>query len=417
MQSERRGKVKLADRSLVRRHGPDHSLIMPLAALLGLGLVVLFSISVPYVEQVNAGGSGLDQQHFIERQILFLLLGIGAFVAASMMPLQALRRLAWPLVLTGLGLCALLYLMGLVGAPLAICHNGACRWINAGFINFQPAELLKMAVMIFAAGYLAQAVRDKTLNDFKGKLVPLLGVVGAALFFIVLLQKDMGTGITLLGIILMMFFAAGVSWRNLGIMGGGLAALGVLAIVIAPHRIARVITFFDPSAASEAANHHIEMASIAIGSGGVMGKGLGESIQAFGYLPEALNDSVFAVLGETFGLVGLTVIIFTFVILLQKLLMTAEHTPEVFYRMIVMGVFGWIATHVVVNISAMIGLIPLTGVTLPFLSYGGTSLIVSMAALGFAYQASRYTSHQTIKETTDEGPSGRRRFGWSRHAN
>lgn len=417
MQPERRGKVKLADRSLVRRHSPDHSLIMPLAALLGLGLIVLFSISVPYVEQVNAGGSGLDQQHFIERQILFLGLGIGAFVAASLLPLRVFRRWSWPVLVIAFSLCVLLYVMGLVGAPLAICHNGACRWINAGFINFQPAELLKVSLMIYAAGYLAQAVKEKKLGDFRGSVVPLLAVLGGALFCIVVLQKDMGTGLTLLGVILMMLYAAGISLKNMGIVLGGLAALGVIAIIIAPHRIARVVTFFDPSASSEAANHHIEMASIAIGSGGVMGKGLGESIQAFGYLPEALNDSVFAVLGETFGLVGLTVIIFTFIILLQKLLSTAEHTPDVFYRMIVMGVFGWIATHVVVNISAMIGLIPITGVTLPFLSYGGTSLIVSMAALGLAYQASRYTSHQTIKETTDESPAGRRRFGWSRHAN
>lgn len=414
--AERRGKVLLADRSLVRRHGPDYGLIMPLAALLGLGLIVLFAISVPYVEQVNAGGSGLDQQHFIERQILFLALGIGAFVACSIVPLTLLRRWAWPLLIIGFGLCALLFVMGLVGAPLAICHNGACRWINAGFINFQPAELLKIALMVYAAGYLAQAARDKSLSDFRRGILPLLTAMGAALFFIVLLQKDMGTGITLLGIILMMLYAVGVSVRNLGLIAGGLAALGIIAIIIAPHRIARVMTFFNPSSASQAANHHIEMASIAIGSGGVMGKGLGESIQAFGYLPEALNDSVFAVLGETFGFVGLTVIIFIFVILLQRLLAIAERTPDVFYRMIVMGAFGWIASHVVINISAMIGLIPLTGVTLPFLSYGGTSLIVSMAALGLAYQASRYTSHQTVKEESDESAAGRRRFGRSRYA-
>ncbi|PLS80796.1 hypothetical protein CYG49_04185, partial [Candidatus Saccharibacteria bacterium] len=209
--------------------------------------------------------------------------------------------------------------------------------------------------------------------------------------------------------------------RYLAAGAAGLLGVGVLLIITSPHRIERVVTFFNPSAAGEAERYHIHQAAIALGSGGFSGRGLGQSIQAFGYLPEAVNDSIFAIFGESFGFVGLVVVLCIFFALLLRLLKIIDHIHDCTQRLLVAGVFGWVATHAIVNIGAMTGVFPLTGVTLPFLSFGGTSLLFIMTALGIAFHISRYTSHQLVTQTTKAGGSyansrSRRGLGRTRHA-
>jgi cell division protein FtsW len=245
-------------------------------------------------------------------------------------------------------------------------------------------------------------------------------LIGASMLFVIVFQKDMGTGITLLGALTVMLFAAGLSRRWLFMAGGALLAAGIMLIITSPHRIERVLTFFQSSSSTaDAESYHINQALIALGSGGIFGKGLGNGVQAFGYLPEAVNDSIFAILGETFGFVGLMVILALFGALLYRILHTFTQTVDVTNRLIVAGVFGLIATHIVVNVGAMTGVFPLTGVTLPFLSFGGTSLMFTMLALGLVFNISRFTTHQIV--TTTEGAAHettlrRRGVGRSRDA-
>lgn len=402
----------------IRRHRPDYQIVLFMGMLVLIGLVVLFSISPARVELINLGGSDLDQAHFMQKQVLYLLIGLSAFVAAAVLPLDLWRRFAGKLLLVGFGACLLLAMLGLfMDGGIVLKAGGATRWFNLGPGTFQPAELLKFALLLFVAGFVARRVVQGKLNDVKETLMPLAVIAGLASLFVIVFQKDMGTGITMLGVVAAIVFVAGLRQRLLLLSVAALVGMGLLLIVVSPHRIDRVTTFFNPAAASDASSYHIEMANIAIGSGGLLGKGLGESIQAFGYLPEAVNDSIFAILGETFGFVGLVVILAIFVALLRRVVVVMDRVDDPWMRLVVAGAFGWLATHVTVNVGAMIGVFPLTGVTLPFLSFGGTSLLFTMLVLGLVFNISRYTSHQrTIKGDDSESAYRRRGVGRTRYA-
>jgi cell division protein FtsW len=229
----------------------------------------------------------------------------------------------------------------------------------------------------------------------------------------------MGTGITLVAMLAAMIIVAGLN-RRMGLaIAGILLALGVLLIVIAPHRIDRVTTFFsgDHTTSGQSTDYHIEHAKMAIGTGGLFGVGIGNSVEATGYLPEAINDSIFAIMGEIFGFVGLVAILGLFTALLLRLLKVADALVDVRMKILVAGVFGWFGSHVILNVGAMIGIIPLTGITLPLLSFGGTSMVFVAAALGLAFQLSRYTVFGSKLRSNEYEDSQRRRgVGRSRHA-
>lgn len=389
---ERAGAVHV----LMRRHRPDYQLVLFIGILLLIGLVTLFSISQARVAAINANGGNLDQFYFMIRQVAYLAVGVVAFGTAAAVPFSFWRSITGKLMIFALALSVFLWVSALLGLPWALTAGGATRWYNLGFISFQPAEVLKFGILLFFAAFLAQKIKEGKVNDLHETLIPLGAVLAVSSFFVVVFQKDMGTGITLIGIALSMVFLAGIRVRLLMLALAALAAAGVLLIVTAPHRMERIFTFFNPSAASEAEGYQIQQALMAIGTGGLTGKGLGYSISAFGYLPEAQNDSIFAVMGEIFGFVGTVVIMAIFAALLLRLLKVHDHLGDPYQRMLVAGVFGWVATHTVVNIGAMLAVFPLTGVTLPFVSFGGTSLLFIMVALGIAYHVSRYTSHRVI---------------------
>lgn len=411
---------------VVRRHRPDYQIVLFMGLLMMIGLVVLYSISPARVELINANtNSSLDAAHFMQRQLVSLAAGLVVFFAAGFLPTNYWKRYAWPLLLLGFGACALLTVLGLMmdGGPI-IKTNGAVRWFNFGFMSFQPAELLKFGFIIYAAVFLGRQVKKGKLNNLTETLVPLGILFGLACLFIIVFQKDMGTGVTLIGALAALLFAAGLNkrWMTIGIVA--IFGLGMLLIVTSPHRVERVLTFLQSSSsstsddASDTSSYHINQAMIALGSGGLVGKGLGQGVQAFGYLPEAVNDSIFAILGETFGFVGLLVIMMLFGALLRRVLIVAEHTVDVTDRLIVAGIFGLIASHIIVNIGAMTGVFPLTGVTLPFLSFGGTSLLFTSLGLGVVFYISRYTTHQRLieQEGTSEATVRRRGVRRPRYA-
>lgn len=393
--------------AIVRRHRPDMLLLVFMCILVLLGLIIIYAISPPLA--ARAVGD-IDPNHFMYRQVMYLLIGAAAFTAAYLIPVNFWRKNKGKLLIGALILGTLPFL--LQATPIGLCVNGACRWLDFGFISFQPAEIMKFALVVFLASFLSVRIQQGKINDVQMTLVPVSIVLVAMAVIVIGLQEDLGTGITVLSIVLTMLLMSGLNRRLMALVLAGVAVMGVIFILIAPHRIERILTFINHSSSTEdAMGYHIDQALIAVGSGGLTGKGLGQSIQAFGYLPEAANDSIFAILAEIFGFLGTLAVLAIFTGLLMRLLHVMDHSANVYYRLLVAGIFGWVFSHTVVNIGAMLGIFPLTGITLPFVSFGGTSLLFMLAAMGVALQISRYTGHQTLSGVNSGGTNEDRRRG------
>lgn len=372
-----------------------------------------------------AYGTNYSDTYFFGKQLTSVAIAVVAFSVFYFVPYKWFTGERSKYVLwAGFLSCVLLFLLGsLLHLSLAKETNGAYRWFYLGGLgSFQPSELLKYGVLLFLAGFLGRRASQGKINDVHETLVP-VGVISAlSLLMIVVLQKDLGTGVSLIAIVLSMIIVSGVDWKIIGKILGVVAFCGLVLIFTSPHRIERVMTFIQgdshkTASGQEDKNYHIQQARIAIGSGGLLGLGIGKSVQATGYLPEAINDSIFAVMGETFGFVGLMAILALFTALLLSILHVAARLPDTTLRLIVAGIFGWIASHVVLNIAAMTGLMPLTGIPLPLLSYGGTSMLFIAAALGLVFQISKYTSHKVLEEGEGgQDLSGRRRLRRTRYA-
>jgi cell division protein FtsW len=415
-----------------RRHRPDYQIVLFVGLLMLLGLVLMYAIGPQRANVLNAlhGTDYYTDTYFVVKQFVSLALAIGAFALMAALPFTFMKQHAERLVWLGLGLCALLYVTGdiLRISQIAQCSLGACRWFELGpFGGFQPAELLKFALLLYVARFLGIRHQQGAINDMQRTVFPVVGVALISLLFVVVLQKDLGTGLAISSIIMAMLFVSGMEWRIIRRIVGAAALLGVLVILLFPHRVERVVTFLqgDNSTAAEAqdANYHIKNAKIALGTGGFAGLGIGNSVQATGYLPEAINDSVFAIIGETFGFVGTTMVLVIFTTLLLRILRISDQLTDMSMRLAVAGIWGWLTAHVALNIASMIGVFPLTGITLPLLSFGGTSMVFIAAALGLAFQLSRYTDHHfvTIKEAgnadtrSGRGIGGARRSGRRRY--
>lgn len=404
MLAQRRARMasESAQPAAQRAHRPDYQLILYIGLLMLFGLIIMYAIG-PQRAQVLNDSYNTDAytgEYFVIKQTVSLLVAITGFVALSILPLSLLHRYAWNILLVGLGLSAVLFVFGNVFhvEQITQCTLGACRWFNLGPLGtFQPAEVLKFGVLVYLARLLAERMKQGTVNSWNETLLPMLIITGVSMLFVIVFQKDMGTGIALLSIIVSMLVVAGLNLKLLAKVGIGLLVVGLILVATSPHRIERVATFLrgddTVSQESNSDDYHIRHAKIAIGTGGLFGVGIGNSVQATGYLPEAINDSVFAIMGETFGFVGLSIIIILFTALLVRILRIADRLTDPWQRLLVTGIFGWVAAHVVLNIASMIGVFPLTGITLPLLSFGGTSMVFIAAALGAVFQLSRMTTH------------------------
>lgn len=424
MQPLRRAVGRVAHETVVRRHRPDYQIALFMGLLMLLGMITMYAIGPQRANVLNNayGTDYYSSMYFFIKQSTSLGLALLAFFALAVIPYAWLKQHASKIMIFGLAACALLVITGnlLHMGSIAYCANGACRWFTLGPLGtVQPAEILKFGVLVFMAGFFAMRSKQGRIDDFQMTIVPFLVVSAVSALFVIGIQKDMGTGISLVAILLVMLLISGVRAQMVAKIVGAMVLGGVLLILIAPHRIERVATFLkgDNTSTSQQDSYQIAHAKIAIGSGGPFGVGIGNSVEATGYLPEAINDSVFAILGETFGFVGLTVIILLFGALLMRLVRIVDRLPDMWMRLIVAGVFGWLSAHVILNIAAMIGVFPLTGITLPLLSFGGTSMIFIAGALGLAFQLSRYTIHGSVnKENTYEDIGSRRGIGRTRHS-
>ncbi len=406
--------------SAVRRHRPDYQIVLYMGLLMLLGLIVMYAIGPQRAHVLNTsyGTDFYTATYFFTKQAISLGLALAVFIFISRLPYEWLHKYAKHIFLAGIGASVLLALAGWANLGIAYCSLGACRWFDLGPLgSIQPAEFLKFGLLLFVASFLAIRAKIGLINDWYKTLIPAGVIMAIVAFLVVGIQKDMGTGIAMVSIVGSMLLIAGLNMRT----GAILLLVGVLSavalIAIAPHRLDRVATFLAGDNASDsAATYHIKHAKIAIGSGGLLGVGIGNSVQATGYLPEAINDSVFAIMGETFGFIGLLVVLLLFSALLMRLLFTSDRLTGTFERLVVAGVFGWLAAHVVLNIAAMTGVFPLTGITLPLLSFGGTSMVFIAGALGLAFQLSAYTSHSVEERGAYESSRRGRGVGRTRYA-
>ena len=400
----------------MRKHKSDLVILFSTLGLMALGLIVIYAIGPMRANVLNSTyGANYGANDFFFGQLRSVVLSLVAFfLAFKVIPYQYIQKYAKFIMIAALILSGLLWVLALSGSSLAKCELGECRWYNLGPISFQPAEFLKLALVIYLADFLSRRREANEIGKWKEFWLPLLIICGASLFLVVVAQGDLGTGVALIAIIFGTLLISDVPAKQYLIMLALVIAIAVGAVATSSHRMARIDAWLATISGSESSDstYHIENAMLAIGTGGLFGVGIGNSVQATGYLPESINDSVFAIMGETFGFVGLFAILAVFGAMLFRMLKVAEHTEPNNQRLFIVGVFAWTLAQVTVNIMAMTSLVPVTGITLPLLSYGGTSMVFISFAIGLVLQLSCYTSREVIK---NEDISSRRGVRGSYH--
>ena len=347
-------------------------------ALLTIGIIMFISASLG----ILATNEAKFYSVIFDQLILGLVGGCIALIVTSRIHYTVWRKYAFYLFLITIGA------MFLVFVPhLGFAHGGARRWIAIGPVSFQPAELLKIGFLIYFAAWLSW-VKHK-VTDIRFGILPfaIMLILIAGLLFA---QPDTKSFIVMLVAGAAMLFASGVSWKYIiGLFAIGLVVVGILAF-FTPYISSRIQTFVNPARDPSGASYQLDQGLIALGSGGITGKGLGQSIQKFTYLPEPQGDSIFAVIGEELGFIGTTFILILFLAFTLRGLRIAHHAPDSFSRLLAVGIVILIAFQSFLNIAAITGVLPLTGVPLVFMSQGGTSLLVSLAAVGIVCNISRY---------------------------
>jgi cell division protein FtsW len=338
--------------------------------LLAIGAVFVYSASSA---TSLLRGSG-DPSFFLKRYVIFGLLGLVVLRVMSKHGLKLAKNFTPLLLVAGFALTAAVKLPG-VGVNV----NGASRWLAMGPVQFQPSELLKLALILYAAQLLA--VRPKSVMTINTLVKPLLLVVGAACMLL-MTQPDMGTTMVTCFAIGALLIAAGVPKENLLKIVVVLAVLALLFAVIEPYRRDRLLTFLHPWQDQTGSGFQSVQAMIAIGSGGFFGVGLGESVQKIFYLPEAHTDMILAVIGEEWGVVGITAVASLFGLIGYAGLRAAKTAKDRYAKLVAAGITGLILSQATLNLFAVLGMAPLTGVPLPFISYGSSNLIVVLAGAG-----------------------------------
>ena len=369
--------------------------------LIAIGLIMIYSTGS--IVSFNVTGGATDKNTFFYTQLLSFCLGLVAWYVVSKIDYHKWRKFA-PWIFYGS-----LIVMFLVLIPqLSLATKGATRWIKFGFLSFQPVEFFKLGLVLYLASWIEKN-RDN-LGKLTTGLIPFLIIIGLISILVMVIQKDMGSAVVLVGSALAIFFVSGVP---LWLFGAGVASLAggaALMVLMFPYRLARVLTFFNHKEDASGSGYHINQALIALGSGGILGKGLGKTLQAYGYLPESTNDSIFAIIGEEFGFWGSMLVIMLFGGLVYRGLRISRHAPDGFGRSVAIGITTWIGLQALINVAAMLNLIPLTGIPLPFISYGGTSLLALLLAVGILQNISKYTYKEAIHESSSLGRRNRRSY-------
>ena len=353
-----------------------------LAYILGLlvfGLIMLTSASGP----LGYDRFG-DSYYFLKHQLIQgALPGIAVLVIASKIKYQAYKKHAFLLLVVSIVLLVLVFIPG-IGTDFGTFANS---WVQIGSFSFQPSEIVKLTFFLYLAAWMVERSHGE-IHDVRAGLMPFLIILGI-ITILMMLQPDLGTLSIIASVSFIMYFVAGGPLRHL--LGLGALCLGAFAIAIkaSPYRAARLMTFLHPELDPQGIGYQITQALLAIGSGGIFGRGYGHSLQKFQYLPEVVGDSIFAVMAEELGFVFTLLFIAAFLGMLLRGLDIAKGAKDRFGKYLVVGIISWFGVQAFVNIGAIVGVMPLTGVPLPFMSYGGTALVVSLAAAGVVLNVSK----------------------------
>jgi cell division protein FtsW len=362
-----------------RGHAPDYFLLGLICILTLAGLVILNSASSD-LGKIKFN----DSYYYLKHQIYYgLLIGAVGFAFAYYVPYVFWKKAAVPLLLANL------FLLVLVFTKFGVAAGSATRWIRFGPISFQPSELLKLSFIAYLAAWLSNAKTSRQKNFLEGFLP--LAVMFALVAFLLVMQPATSTVVILLLSALGVYFLSGARLSYVGlIVAVGVAGFAVL-VLVTPYRMQRILTFLNKGSDTAGSGYHITQALTAIGSGGLGGVGYGQSSAKLGNLPAVIDDSIFAVLAQELGFLGAAVLIVFFALLVFRIFWLARNTKDKFGRLLLAGFGSVIALQSLVNMAAISGLLPLTGVPLPFISYGGTALAVFLTMSGIAVNVSKYT--------------------------
>ncbi|KKQ81330.1 MAG: Cell division-specific peptidoglycan biosynthesis regulator FtsW [Candidatus Moranbacteria bacterium GW2011_GWD2_38_7] len=359
----------------------DKTLLSVVLMLLTFGLVMIASAGVIYSE-TRFG----DSYYFFKHQFFYgVIPGLLAMWFFQKIDYHYWRKVAVPFFFLAIIFLILVFVPG-IGSRV----YGASRWLQLGPFSFQPSEMAKLAVIIYLAAWLESRGAHRIKDVFEG-LLPFLGIMGLV-GLLIMKQPDTGTFGVIAFTSFAIFFISGARFNHLFSMAG-LGALGLWILVkIEPYRFNRILAFLDPGADPQGIGYQINQALLAIGSGGLFGLGLGHSRQKFNYLPEPVGDSIFAVIGEEVGFIGAAILVTLFLMLALRGIKIAKNAPDMFGRLMATGITVWIIMQAFINIGANIALIPLTGIPLPFISYGGTSLVFLLSSIGILLNISKQSN-------------------------
>ncbi|QFT88778.1 Lipid II flippase FtsW [Bacillus sp. THAF10] len=363
-----------------KRSTPDIILILTTLTLLAVGLIMVYSASAVWADYKFQ-----DTFFFAKRQLLFAGLGVAAMFFIMNVDYWTWRTWAKLLILVCFFLLVIVLIPG-----IGMERNGSRSWIGVGAFSVQPSEFMKIAMIAFLAKYLSE--NQKKITSFKKGLVPSLGLVFLA-FGMIMLQPDLGTGTVMVGTCIVMIYVAGARISHFAWLGL-LGVAGFVGLVLsAPYRIKRITSFLNPWEDPLGSGFQIIQSLYAIGPGGLLGLGLGQSRQKFFYLPEPQTDFIFAILAEELGFIGGSLVVLLFALLLWRGVRIAIGAPDLYGSFLAIGIIAMIAIQVIINVGVVTGLMPVTGITLPFLSYGGSSLTLMLLAVGILLNISRYAKY------------------------
>ena len=358
-----------------RRTAPDRSLFFAAAVLAIAGLFIVGSASTHVALEASGDPSAMMWRH-----LFHLVLGFGGWLAAMSFDYRRLAQGRAIALLLGFTVVMLVVVLAMPAA------GGAHRWLYIGPLRFQPSELAKLVTILFMAYVLSK--KEDRIDDPWAVLIPSTLVVGG-MMLLVFIEPDLGSAVMIATLASLMAFAAGLSWRYLA----GAGALGTIAfgcaVVAEPYRLRRVLGYLDPSGDVQGLNFQLYQSMIALGNGGLTGTGLGQGQQKAHYLPAAHTDFIFSVVGEEIGLVGTTLLLGTFALIFWRGMRAAVRAPDRFGFYLALGVTNLIVLQALINMCVCLGLLPTKGLPLPFISYGGSSLVISMVAMGLLLNVSR----------------------------
>ena len=354
----------------------DRTLLVTVLLLLSLGLLMVYSSSSAISSEHRGNG-----YHFFKMQALWCFLGLVAMTSASFFKYRNYQRLAWPLLVLAGILLSLVYVPG-----IGVERGGGTRWVRIGGFTFQPVEFAKLAIIIYIARFLNR--NSDHIADFKRGILPGL-VALVVLFALIYRQPDFGSVVLIGSVVFVMLFAGGAKVYQMALMTLVASLVAFIEIWREPYRLTRLMTFLHPWRDPEGAGYHLIQSFYALGAGGILGRGIGAGMQKLHYLPVPHSDFIFAVIGEELGFVGSSFIIILYMVIVWRGIRIALSTEDRFGSLLAMGITSLLALQAIVNIGGVIGALPTKGLTLPFISFGGSSMLVSLAAVGILLNISK----------------------------